>query len=236
MRDNEGVYKIMNAIVYYSNTNQSKRIAGYFADKLDYALLDIFDMTEFEFDNLILVFPIYCQNLPDKIKKFLSQTQAPNLTLIATYGRMCHGNVLCEAQKKFGLNVIAAAYVPTKHSYLQEAEFEDFKELDCVVEKVLAPCPVAIPRSYKNVFSNFLKNQRSRIGVKIYKTPQCDGCNICSQICKNNAISHGVTNKDCIRCLKCINACPKNALKFKLRSPMRIYLKKKKQNKLEIYI
>lgn len=226
----------MNATVYYSNTNQSKRIAEYFADKLDYSILDIFEVSEFKFDNLVLVFPIHCQSLPDRINNFLSQTQIRNLTLIATYGRMCHGNALCEAQKKFKHNIVAAAYIPTKHSYLQETEFDDFKNLDCIVEKVLSPSPVIIPKSYKNVFSNFLKNQRSRIGVKIYKTENCDKCNICSRICDNNAISNGETNGNCIRCLKCVNACPKNALKFKLRSPMRIYLKKKKRNELEIYI
>lgn len=236
MYDYEGVYRIMNAIVYYSNTEQSKRIAQYLADKSGYSLCDIYDLNEYSFDNLALVFPVYSQSLPYAVKTFLSKIRAQNLTLVATYGRMCHGNALHEAQKKYKHNIVAAAYIPTKHSYLQESEFDDFKSLDRIVEKMLAPSPIAIPRSYKNIFSNLFKDQRSRIGVKIYKTQDCDGCNICSQICKNNAIINGETNKNCIRCLKCVNACPKGALKYKLRYPMRVYLKKKKKDNLVIYI
>ncbi|MBD5100598.1 MAG: hypothetical protein HDT29_04950 [Clostridiales bacterium] len=33
-----------------------------------------------------------------------------------------------------------------------------------------------------------------------------------------------------------MNACPKGALKYKLRYPMRVYLKKKKKDNLVIYI
>lgn len=226
----------MNAIVFYSNTNQSKRIAQYFADKLGYSLLDVFEVTEYAFDNLVLVFPIHCQSLPDKIKEILSKTQAKNLALIAAYGKMCHGNALYEAQKKYRLNIVAGAYVPTKHSYLNEDEFDDFSALDGVVQKVLAPSPITIPKSYKNPFSDFLRNTRSRIGVKIYKNKNCDNCDVCSHICPNNAITNGVSNKHCIRCLKCVNGCPKCALEYKLRLPMRTYLKKKKQDELIIYI
>ena len=226
----------MNAIVYYSNTNQSKRIAQYLADKSGYSLCDVYDLKEYSFDNLALVFPVYSQSLPYAVKTFLSKIQTQNLTLVATYGRMCHGNALHEAQKKYKHNIVAAAYIPTKHSYLQESEFDDFKSLDCIVEKMLAPSTIAIPRSYRNIFSYLFKDKRSRIGVKIYKTQNCNGCDICSQICKNNAIDKGVTNKNCIRCLKCVNACKSGALKYKLRYPMRLYLKKKKKDELVVYI
>ena len=226
----------MNAIVYYSNTGQSKRIAQYLADKSGYRLCDLYDLKEYSFDNLALVFPIYSQSLPYAVKSFLSKIQTQNLTLVATYGRMCHGNALHEAQKKYKHNIVAAAYIPTKHSYLQESEFDDLESLDRIIEKMLAPSPISIPRSYRNILSYLIKNQRSRMGVKIYKTQNCNDCNICSQICSNNAINNGVTNKNCIRCLKCVNACPGGALKYKLRYPMRVYLKKKKQDKLVIYI
>ena len=226
----------MNAIVYYSNTNQSKRIAQYLADKSGYGLCDVYDMKEYSFDNLALVFPIYSQSLPYAVKTFLSKIQTQNLTLVATYGRMCHGNALHEAQKKYKRNIVAAAYIPTKHSYLQESEFDDFKSLDRIVEKMLAPSPIVIPRSYRNLLSYLFKDRRSRIGVKIYKNQNCDGCDICSQICNNDAIVNGVTNKNCIRCLKCVNACPNDALKYKLRYPMRVYLRKKKKDELVIYI
>ena len=225
-----------DAVVYYSNTNQSRRIAEYFADRLGYPLWDIYDVPYQNFDNLVLVFPIHCQSLPDAVKEFLSRTQITNITVIAAYGRMCHGNALYEAQRKYPHDIVAGAYVPTRHSYLQDEEFDDFQSLEPIIQKILAPSKIKIPRSYKNPFSEFLKRKRSQLGVKITKTDKCDGCGLCAQVCKCDAIKDGVTNKKCIRCLKCVGACPKSALKFSLSSPMKAYLKKKKQNKLIIYI
>ncbi|MDE6275949.1 MAG: 4Fe-4S binding protein [Clostridia bacterium] len=236
MRNNEGIYKVTNAIVYYSNTNQSKRIAQYFADNLHYPIWDIFEIPIHDFDNLVLVFPIHCQSLPDTVKEFLAQAKISNLTLIATYGRMCHGNALYEAQRLYPHNIVAAAYVPTRHSYLQDKEFDGFDALQPIAQKVLAPLPIKIPKSYKNPLSNLFKLKRSQLGIKIKRTEECDGCGLCSQICKHGGITDGVTNKQCIRCLKCVSSCPKGALKFSLSLPMKTYLKKKKQDKLVIYI
>lgn len=236
MRDNEGIYKVTNAVVYYSNTNQSKRIAQYFADKIGYQLWDIFQVATSNFDNLVLVFPVHCQSLPDTVKEFLAQAEIANLTLVATYGRMCRGNALYEAQKLYPLNIVAGAYVPTRHSYLQDKEFDEFDKLEPITQKVLSPSPIRIPMSYKNPLSNLFKLKRSQLGVKIKKTDGCDGCGLCTRICKYNAVTDGVTNHNCIRCLKCVCSCPKGALKFSLALPMRAYLKKKKQDELIIYI
>ncbi|MDE7348581.1 MAG: 4Fe-4S binding protein [Clostridia bacterium] len=227
---------MIDAIVYYSNTNQSKRIAQHFADKLGYPIWDISDVPHRNFDNLILAFPIHCQSLPDAIKEFLAQAQIKNLTLLATYGRMCHGNALYEAQKKYPHTVVAAAYIPTRHAYLQDEEFDDFDRLDPIAQKALSPAQITIPKSYKNPFSNILKRRRSQLGVKITKTAECNDCGKCAKICRENAISDGVTNSNCIRCLKCISACPNGALEYSLTAPMRSYLKKKKQNQLIIYV
>ncbi|MDE5756867.1 MAG: 4Fe-4S binding protein [Clostridia bacterium] len=225
-----------DAVVYYSNTNQSRRIAQYFADKLGYPFFDIYEVPYQNFDNLVLAFPIHCQALPDAVKDFLSQKQMTNLTLIATYGRMCHGNALHEAQRKYSHNIVAGAYVPTRHSYLQDEEFDDFKSLEPIIQKVLAPSQIKIPKSYKNPFSDLFKLKRSQLGVKITNTDKCDGCGMCAQVCKCDAIADGVTNRKCIRCLKCVATCPQDALKFSLSLPMKAYLKKKKQDKLIIYV
>lgn len=236
MRHYEGIYKVTNAVVYYSNTNQSKRLAQYFADKIGYRLWDIFQVPDCRFDSLVLVFPIHCQSLPDTVKQFLSRAKISNLTLIATYGRMCHGNALYDAQRLYACNIVAAAYVPTQHSYLQDEEFDDFKSLEPIIQKTLSPSPIRIPKSYKNPFAEFFKLKRSQLGVKIKKSDKCDGCGVCSKVCKYGAMRDGITNKKCIRCLKCVDSCPKGALKFYLSAPMKAYLKKKKQDDLIVYI
>ena len=226
----------MNAVIYYSNTGQSKRIAEYFADKTSFALCGIFDLSEYVFDTAVLVFPVHCQNAPDCVKNFLKRLSVKNLIVIATYGRMCCGNILNYIQKHYRHNIIAAAYVPTKHSYLCENGFEDFDRLNAIVSKISNPAPVKIPKMYKNPFADFGKGLRSRTGVKLYKDQNCNNCGQCNAVCDNNAINNGKTNGKCIRCLKCVENCPNNSLHFKLRLPMRLYLRKKKQNDLIIYV
>lgn len=225
-----------NAVVCYSCTNSSKSIAEYFKSNLSYPLFDVYELSEYIFNDLVLVFPVHSQNIPDVVKEFLSKVKTQNLTVIATFGRMCHGNVIHEIQRKYGHNLIAAAYVPTRHSYLKDVEFNDYERLSSIVKKIKNPSPIVVPRAYKNLFSNIMKNFRSRVGVRLYKNDKCNNCGTCNDVCKNNAIDNGVTDRNCIRCLKCVDSCPMGALKYSLRLPMKLYLKKKKKNELVIYI
>lgn len=226
----------MNAVLFYSNTGESRRVAEMLVQKTGYPLVDITRLIEFEFENAVLVFPVYCQSIPTAVKSVLSRITVTNLVVVATYGRMCHGNVLQEVQKRYRHNIVAAAYVPTKHSYLSESSFDAADGLDCIANKLESPSPVKIPRSYKNVFSGVFNGLRSRMGVKLYKTDRCNGCGVCNTVCDNAAIINGKPNRKCIRCLKCVNHCPQNALEFSLRLPMRLYLKKNKKDELIVYI
>lgn len=225
----------MNAVAVYSNTGQSAAIAKFFATQLRYPVFDIEKVCVGCYENLVLVFPVHCQSIPLAVKKFLKSATIENLTAIATYGKMCCGNVLYEIQKKYKFNIVAGAYIPTKHSYLYGESFCDWGSLTPILEKVNRPSPVVIPKLYKNAFASFFPNVRSRLNVNIYKTAACNGCGICTQNCSLKAISSGVANGRCIRCLKCVKTCPNHALKFKLRLPLRLYLRKEKMNKLIIY-
>ena len=91
----------MKAVAFYSNTGQSRRLAEYFSDKLGYRIFDIERAEVFGFEDLVLVFPVHCQNLPDAVRSFLKRAEVKNLTVIATYGKMCPGNVLYEIQKNY---------------------------------------------------------------------------------------------------------------------------------------
>ena len=226
----------MNAVVYYSNTGQSMRIAEYLAQQTDFPLLDIFELTECNFDTTVLVFPVHCQNIPKPVKAFLAQLHTNALIPIATYGKMCYGKVLYEIQRHYTHKITAAAYVPTKHTYLDENEFTDFECLNPILSKINSINSITIPKTYKNPLSNICMSLRSRMGVKIYKDNKCNNCGLCNEICNNNAITYGKTNRKCIRCLKCITQCPNNALHFTTRLPMQLYLRKKKCDKPIIYI
>ena len=227
----------MNAVVFYSNTGQSKAIAAYFANQLGYPLADMETKCAEHYQNLVLVFPVHCQNIPDIVKIFLKNISVDNLTAIATYGKMCCGNVLCEIQKNYQKNIVAGAYIPTKHSYIDNDDvFCDFDKLKPIVEKVKEPSYMQLPKLYKNPLADVFPKLRSRLGLTIQRSAACGGCNLCAERCSFGAIQSGITNRKCIRCLKCVEACPRQALKIKLGLPLKLYLRKKKTNELIIYV
>lgn len=227
----------MNAVIFYSNTGQSKAVATYFAEALEYPLVNIEVACAERYQNLVLVFPVYCQNIPDIIKSFIEKVSATNLTLVATYGKMCCGNVLQEIQKSYSQNIVAAAYVPTKHSYIADDNaFNDYEKLTEVVQKVKNPAAITLPKLYKNPLADIFPRLRSRLGLTITKNANCTACNLCEKNCSCYAIHAGVINANCIRCLKCVTVCPNSALEIKVRLPLKLYLKKKKSNKIIVYV
>ena len=227
----------MNTVVFYSNTGQSKAIAAYLANQLGYPLEDIETGGAEHYQNLVLVFPVHCQNIPDIVKNFLKNISVDNLTVVATYGKMCCGNVLYEIQRTYQKNVVAGAYIPTKHSYIRNDDvFCDFDQLKPLVEKIKEPSYIQLPRLYKNPLADIFPNMRSRLGLTIQKSANCTGCNLCTERCSFGAIKSGKTNGKCIRCLRCVESCPHQVLKFKLGLLLKLYLRKKKSNNVIIYI
>lgn len=230
----------MNAVIYYSNTGESKRIADYVAEQTGFCLVDLTTTSKYVYDTAVVVFPVYCQNVPEAVDEFLKKLQAEHAALIATYGKMSYGNVLNEIQRKYRFDIIAAAYVPTKHAYLNEPIFNGFDRLAPLVNKLSdgekRPTTVEIPKSNKNPFANLAPLWRSRQGVKITRNDRCNGCGQCAKICPEHAIENGETNRNCIRCARCVTNCPQGALSLKLTYPMRRYLKKHKKDELIIYV
>ncbi len=228
---------MMNAVLFYSNTEQSKSVASFFANQLGYPLIDMETGYAKNYQNLVLVFPVHCQNIPAIVKDFLKNITVTYLTVIATYGKMCCGNVLYEIQQKYQKNMIAGAYIPTKHSYIEEDDaFCDFDKLLPLVEKIKNPSFIQFPKLYKNPLADVFPSLRSRIGLQIYKKESCDGCNACQKHCSFQAIKAGVTNPMCIRCLRCVAICPQKALEVKIGWPLKLYLRKKKVNRTILYV
>lgn len=224
----------MNKIIYYSNTNESFKIANYISSKTNYELINILDLNEYKYDSIYLIFPVYYQSIPKEIREITKKIIANKAIVIATYGKMNYGNALYEVQKILNAKIVAAAYIPVKHTYIaDDIEFNDYDKLDSIIDRMNNDKEIVIPRHYKILFSSFFPITRHRLAIKIKKNDKCVFCNKCNSICKN--INNGKVNHKCIRCLKCVKYCPYNGLDFKMSFFMKKYLKKKKINDFIIY-
>lgn len=231
----------MNVVYYFSGSGNTKEVATHIAQELDFPLEKISENTPDRTETAVVVFPVYCQNIPKPVKRILETLECEKIALIATYGRISHGNVLKECEKIVKSKIVAAAYIPCRHSYLDVNDGFDKASLKPLITKIKqsnAMDCVKIPKARKNVFANFMPSLRSRIGVKIIKTDSCTDCGKCGEICPANAIKNGITNKNCIRCLKCVTYCPNNALSFKLSRVLSDYLKRHYvlKAKVEIFV
>ena len=224
----------MNAVVYFSCTGQSEKVAKEIAEKLSYPIYELKN-AEGEFENLVAVFPVHCQGIPKAVKKFLKTVKAIYITLIATYGRASAGNAVYEAYKAVNKRVIAAAALPSRHSY--NYDFAEVRKVPAeIYDKISHPSYIKIPQRFKAPFAGFLPAVRSRILIKIKRRDNCNGCNACTKACPQGAINCGNIKRNCIRCLKCVSVCPNGALKVKKGIILKSYLKKPKCEKTYIYV
>ena len=224
----------MDAIIYYSNTKESYNVAKFISLKNNYQLLNILKLDNYEFDNIYLIFPIHYQSIPIEIRNIIKKITAKKAVVILTYGKMSYGHVLNDVKKILNAKIVGAAYVPSKHTYIDSDTSFDLNKLDILIDKINNDKEIIIKKTKKNIFASILPIYRHKISVKIIKTDKCINCNMCNIIC--NKIENGIIiDKSCNRCLKCVNNCPYDALEYKLSSIMKRYLKKKKKNDFIIY-
>ena len=229
----------MTAVFCFSGSGHSLCVAEFIAQELRTSVRPISTKTPTStafYETAVIVFPVYCQNIPNPVKSFLKNIKAKNIVIIATYGKISYGNVLSEAKRLSSGKVIAGAYVPMGHAFLNETDEFDKMALLPILKRIENPGDAKTPRKRKNVFANFLPVWRSRISVKIVRSDNCSRCNLCGNNCPMNAIKNGIPNNKCIRCLKCVANCPPKALSFKTGTILTKYLTKNRQYKnIEIY-
>ena len=242
MQYNEGIFFGMNAVFYYSNTDQSKTVAEYIANALGWDIFNIEDGDGegLEYEKAFIVFPVHCQNIPARVKSFLSNLLARYLIPVATYGRMHHGNVLYEIENDYGFTVIGGAFVPAKHTYIEEEEVSpaDLWALEPLIEKAREEksTSVSFLREKKDLFADLAPAWRSRVGVSLRRTKACKGCLLCETVCPCWRERGRTPSKECIRCLKCVSVCKEKALKVRVTLPLKIYLKKKKRSEIKVFV
>lgn len=227
-------------VYFFSGSGHSKAVASWLEEKLGPKPAEIDNELAKERVNdyiSIIVFPVYSQNIPSLVKKFLRNVESEYVVIIATYGKKSAGNVLYEASRLLSSPLIAAAAVPMGHTFLLEDCAFDKEPLLPLLERIERPQAISLPRKAKNVFASFFPNARSRFLTRvILDETKCVNCNICSKSCLNHAITNGKTNLKCIRCIKCLHICPQKALHLKTSPLLRNYLKKRNGNETEIYL
>lgn len=225
----------MREVFCFSAAGHSREVAQFFADALNAPLKEIDAKTQPKADTAVVVFPVYCQNIPEPVKGFLTRLNAKNVVLIATYGRMGYGNVLWEGARRIKGQVIGAAYVPTGHTYIDETVPVDFDALRPILACVKNPKPVSVPKLKKWWIADLFPDFRSKISVELRKNPNCTACGLCNARCPMGTMKNGSPGKNCIRCLRCVYECPEKALSFSCHPVLRWYLRKPRQTQTVIY-
>ena len=230
----------MTAVFCFSGSGHSLAVAEFATETLGCPvhLIDPLAAVSAEtIDTAVIVFPVYCQNIPGPAKDFLKDLKAKNLVLLATYGKISWGNVLWEAKKLVSGRVIAGACIPMGHTFLNGTCEFDKEAFRPIFHRIREPKEAEIPRRGKNLLANFLPAWRSRIAVKIRRSDACTHCNLCGRNCPMQAIENGIPNSKCIRCLRCVANCPQKALSFENSTLLEKYLSQKRRAKeIEIYL
>ncbi|MDD5916278.1 MAG: 4Fe-4S binding protein [Clostridiales bacterium] len=228
----------MIEVYYFSGSGHSFAVAKDISQQLRCEIAEIGGKNEriSTGETTIVVFPVYCQNIPNPVKVFLQKTTSKYIVLIATYGKISYGNVLYEAQKLVRGEVIAGACIPIGHTFLNGDYFFDAAVLPPIAERIKSPQRAHIPKNRKNPLSNIFPAFRSRIGVKIIKNKRCSNCGICEKNCPAEAIKNGRINSKCIRCLRCVTNCPQHALQYENRRILEKYLQSNYKEEVVLYL
>ena len=230
----------MNKIFYFSGSGKSFRLASMLKDYLGFPLIKIennISIETLECKTAVIVFPVYCQNLPDPVKDFIPKLKAENIAFATLYGRKSYGNVIYDAAHLTNAVTVAGVCIPSGHSFLSEDDDFHFEALFPFIERIKFPEKAKITKSKKSFYADLIPAQRTQIAVKITRSDLCSKCGNCIENCPMGAINDNlIINKNCIRCLNCINNCPKKALSFKTHPLLKFYLITDRKNELKFYL
>ena len=148
----------MTSVYCFSGSGHSYAIAEYFARELQVPVVNIdrrLAESHCQADLAVVIFPVYCQNIPAVVRDFFSKLDSKHVVLIATYGKISHGNVLWEAFKIIRGRVIAAAYVPMGHTYLDSSTQFDAQPLQPIFARIQHPRAATLTRESKHPLPAF---------------------------------------------------------------------------------
>lgn len=256
-------------IFYFSPTGSCKKIAEALAKALENDMVMEIDLTFPTARNtcsiplncscLIIVLPVYAQDLPDCMRVLLSRLKgyATPAIIISVYGNVHSGRALYRAAKLMtgnGFKILAGVICPASHSYNNKSlsiapgypDGEAITQITRFVEVSLDQlesdsCPFINPsvlRAQINILAYLPQRLLAHLSVKKPDRNRslCIQCNSCLNACPMSAIdlSLEIDNKLCIRCGACVKTCNRKAREIVFTSPLPyLYLRnhgKKKQD------
>jgi ferredoxin len=223
--------------VVFSPTGSTRSVANHFHDRLGGTFSDITDPVlrssfapDFGESLVILSFPVHSQNVPGPIRGILKSLEAKRLVMNITYGGYSFGNVCEEAIRMIGPGLVKGVTVtPVRHAYVDHEVPIDMTLYDTLIDMVRkdAPGEAEVPRGFKNPFASFFEKARTDFNIRLsVDFDLCVRCGKCRDVCPVNAIDpdYDISNT-CIRCLACRDVCPYDAINVRKSFFLKHYLR-----------
>jgi ferredoxin len=233
-------------LFYFTGTGNSLTAAKELAKKLDRAEVisipkALEDTESLAAEKIGIIFPVYIWGIPliviDFIKK-LEGLDTNYIFAITTCGGFPAGTLL-QTQKLLkaqgqelasGFSIMMPGnYTPmygAKPEEVQQKMFTEMKEKINTIATVVNNNKVQKPEK-NSLLTNFLFSsliyklsaaQMPKMDKDFWVDDNCDGCNICANICpKNNIVLENkkpTWHQKCEQCLACLQWCPKEAIQF----------------------
>lgn len=233
----------MNGILYFSSTGNSLFVAKQAQKQLSGQIRYIpkYEGDGSEYDQIILVSPIYSFGLPAHVIKLLPQLKGCKVYMILTYGGMVAGadRLAYEYGVENGLDVLGVYTVKMVENFTLV-----FTSVDAVNKLALRSAPKQVDK----ILSSIAKGERhipkkKKTNRQTYETnssnwhlltkdfsvsEDCVRCGKCVDVCpsgnitmKNGKIEFG---ESCVACLGCYHRCPQKAIRYKNKKKRDRYL------------
>lgn len=239
------VFAVKNTIIFFTGTGNSLAVARLLAKKLpETTVISVNEMLRrslfaLETDTCGFVFPVYCQNAPEIVRRLIRRMEFPARTYlfaIATHnGDPGHSHFTVDKllrkkgnhlQAGFAVLMPGNSITPYDSTSSEEEGLRRMRaavtSIDEIADNVIRR--MASPYAGSGAMRKRLKGFRNAFRHKfVFKVPEmfwatnaCDRCGLCVRICPENNIRlmTGLPEwgKHCQMCLACIHWCPQRAI------------------------
>jgi ferredoxin len=234
-----------NTIVYFTGTGNSLAIARLLAARLPQTtIISVNEMLQqslftLETDTCGFIFPVYCQDTPEIVRRLVRRIQFPknsHIFAVAThngdpgYSHFTIDKILTKKGQRlkagFAILMPGNSITPSDSTNsddetqrrLQAAASSVDEIADCVIRRADIPYAgsASLRKRLKGIRNMFRHKVIFKVPQKFWATGACNLCGLCVRICPENNIrvdsNQPIWGKHCQMCLACIHWCPQRAI------------------------